>query len=46
MIESLQKAMSSRAFVPGRMSSLEKPIHHFLNGHIDRIFKNEEAAHG
>jgi phenylpropionate dioxygenase-like ring-hydroxylating dioxygenase large terminal subunit len=46
MIESLQKAMSSRAFVPGRMSTLEKPIHHFLNGHIKRVFKGDEEYSG
>jgi choline monooxygenase len=38
MVESMQKAMGSRAYVPGRMSTLEKPLHHYLNAHIDRIF--------
>src|SRR3546814_1458233 len=38
MVESMQKAMNSRAYVPGRMSILEKPLHHYLNGHIDRMF--------
>ncbi|MSQ71359.1 MAG: aromatic ring-hydroxylating dioxygenase subunit alpha [Betaproteobacteria bacterium] len=39
MIESLQLAMSTRGFKPGRMSVLESPIHHLLNRHIDRVFK-------
>jgi hypothetical protein len=38
MIESMQRAMGSRGYVPGRMSSLEKPLHHFLNGYARRIF--------
>jgi len=37
MIESMQKAMSSPAYRPGRMSMLEKPIHNFLNGYLDRV---------
>jgi Rieske 2Fe-2S family protein len=37
MIESMQKAMGSPAYVPGRMSTLEKPLHNFLNGYLDRI---------
>ncbi|MBN9427603.1 MAG: aromatic ring-hydroxylating dioxygenase subunit alpha [Burkholderiales bacterium] len=43
MIESLQKAMVSRNFVPGRMSVLEKPIHHFLNRHVARIYGEGQA---
>jgi phenylpropionate dioxygenase-like ring-hydroxylating dioxygenase large terminal subunit len=39
MIESLQKAMTTRGFEPGRMSVLEKPIHHYLNGHIKRVLE-------
>ena len=39
MIESLQKAMSTRGFEPGRMSVMEKSIHHFLNGHIERVLQ-------
>lgn len=38
MIESMQKAMSLPNYVPGRMSVMEKSIHHFLNGYVDRIF--------
>jgi len=37
MIESMQRAMSSPAYRPGRMSPLEKPLHHYLNGYIDRV---------
>lgn len=39
MIESLQKAMSSRGFQPGRMSVMEQPIHHVLNRYIQRLSK-------
>lgn len=46
MIESLQKAMNSRAFVPGRMSVLEKPIHHFVNSHIKRVFSEAKDPAG
>lgn len=38
MIESMQLAMSSPAYRPGRMSVLEKPLHHYLNGYLDRVF--------
>jgi Rieske 2Fe-2S family protein len=38
MIESMQQAMASRAYDPGQMSVLEEPLHHFLNGHLDRMF--------
>ncbi len=37
MIESMQQAMSSPAYRPGRMSTLEKGIHNYLNGYLDRI---------
>ncbi len=37
MVESMQQAMSSRAYRPGRFSTLEKPIHHYINGHLDRV---------
>lgn len=37
MIESMQRAMSSPAYKPGRMSTLEKPMHNFLNGYLDRL---------
>jgi Rieske 2Fe-2S family protein len=38
MIESMQLAMASPAYVPGRMSMMEKPIHHFLGSYLDRMF--------
>jgi Rieske 2Fe-2S family protein len=38
MIQSLQEAMASEAFVPGRMSVAEKPIHNYINGHLARMF--------
>jgi Rieske 2Fe-2S family protein len=37
MIESMQRAMASPAYRPGRMSTLEKPLHHYLNGYLDRL---------
>ena len=37
MIESMQLAMASPAYAPGRMSTLEKPLHNFLNGYLDRV---------
>ncbi|WP_424139190.1 aromatic ring-hydroxylating oxygenase subunit alpha [Roseomonas chloroacetimidivorans] len=43
MMESMQKAMSTRGYVPGRMSILEKPLHHYLNGHLDRVFGRADA---
>lgn len=38
MVASLQNAMASSLFVPGRMSFLEKGIHHVLNAYLDRVF--------
>lgn len=38
MIESMQRAMSLPNYDPGRMSVLEKPIHHFLKGYTGRMF--------
>lgn len=37
MIESMQRAMSSPVYRPGRMSVLEKPLHNFLNGYLERM---------
>ena len=39
MVASLQNAMASSLFVPGRMSFLEKGIHHVLNAHLDRMYR-------
>jgi phenylpropionate dioxygenase-like ring-hydroxylating dioxygenase large terminal subunit len=44
MIESMQRAMSSPAYEPGRMSTLEKPLHNFLNGYLDRLYGAENRA--
>ena len=44
MIESMQLAMASPAYRPGRMSTLEKPLHHYLNGYIDRVFGTSSGA--
>ena len=38
MVASLQNAMASSLFVPGRMNFLEKGIHHVLNAYLDRMF--------
>ena len=38
MVKSLQQAMSVRAYQPGRMSQVEKPIHNLLNYYIERMF--------
>ncbi len=38
MMESMQRAMSSPTYRPGRMSTLEKPLHHYLNGYLQRLF--------
>ena len=40
MMESLQRAVESRGFVPGRMSTLETPIHNFLQGYLNRMFQS------
>ena len=41
MLESMQVAMASPAYRPGRMSTLEKPLHHYLNGYVDRLFDGD-----
>lgn len=41
MIESMQRAMALPVYEPGRLSVMEKPIHHFLNGYLDRMFGPE-----
>lgn len=38
MMMSLQKAMLSRNFQPGRLSTLEKGIHHALNDYLGKMF--------
>lgn len=44
MIESMQKAMANPDYEPGRMSTLEKPLHHYLNGYVSRLFGGHGAA--
>jgi Rieske 2Fe-2S family protein len=41
MLESMQTAMASPAYRPGRMSTLEKPLHHYLNAYVDQLFDGE-----
>ena len=43
MLESMQRAMASPAYRPGCMSTLEKPIHNFLNGYLERIVAPTQA---
>lgn len=38
MIQSLQRAMGSKRFVPGPMSHLESGVHHVINSNLRRIF--------
>ena len=44
MIESMQRAMASPAYRPGRMSTQEKPLHHYLNGYLDRVLADGPDA--
>ena len=37
MIESLQRNMSKSAFRPGRMSSGEMLVHHYISCYLDRM---------
>lgn len=37
MIESLQRVMGKSAFRPGRMSSGEMLVHHYINSYLDRM---------
>jgi phenylpropionate dioxygenase-like ring-hydroxylating dioxygenase large terminal subunit len=43
MILSLQRAMSSEGFEPGRMSHMEDAIHHVLGYHLERVFGVPQA---
>ncbi len=38
MVISLQNAMSSALFVPGRMARIETNIHHLINRHAERLW--------
>ena len=47
MVESMQRAMGSVHYRPGRMSTAEKSLHHTMNAYLDRIFgqsNRQEAA--
>ena len=44
MVASLQNGIGSSRFVPGRMSFLEKGIHHVLNAYLERIFDGGEVS--
>jgi ActR/RegA family two-component response regulator len=43
MILSLQRAMTTRGFEPGRMSFMEDAIHHALGYHLERLFGQRGA---
>jgi hypothetical protein len=42
MVASLQNGVGSARFVPGRMSFLEKGIHHVLTSYLERVFDDGE----
>ncbi len=42
MVGSLQRGLKAERFEPGPMVELEKPIHHMLNHHLDRVFVSDE----
>jgi len=42
MVQSLQRAMSSRAFEPGQMSTKEEAIHHVLGYYLERVFQGKD----
>jgi Rieske 2Fe-2S family protein len=44
MIESMQKAMALPRYEPGRLSVMEKPIHHFLSRYTERMFGPQAKA--
>ena len=44
MLVSMQNAMNSPAYRPGRLSVLERPLHNFLNGYLDRIMGGDETG--
>jgi phenylpropionate dioxygenase-like ring-hydroxylating dioxygenase large terminal subunit len=43
MVESMQRALASRGFSPGRMSTLEKSIHHTVNGFVSRALGSDAS---
>ena len=44
MIESMQRNMVLPEYQPGRLSTMEKPIHHFLGSYVNRMFGADTAA--
>ena len=38
IVRSLQHAMTTQSYRPGRLAALERPIHHVINGRMDRLF--------
>lgn len=43
MIESMQRNMALPEYAPGRLSTMEKPIHHFLGSYVKRMFGEQGA---
>jgi phenylpropionate dioxygenase-like ring-hydroxylating dioxygenase large terminal subunit len=43
MLTSLQKAMATRNYVPGRLSTLEIGIHHLLNNYLSKVLDRTES---
>jgi phenylpropionate dioxygenase-like ring-hydroxylating dioxygenase large terminal subunit len=46
MVASLQNGVGSTRFVPGRMSFLEKGIHHVLTSYLERVFDDSSRPAG
>ena len=38
MVISLQRAMGSSQFDPGRMAAMERPVHNVITRYVDRMF--------
>lgn len=37
MLQSVQNSMASHRYQPGRMASIERGVHHVMNGYLDRM---------
>ena len=44
MVESLQSAVRSSSFLPGRMSRLERGVHHFVKHSLSRVFATSPSG--
>ena len=44
MVNSLQHAMTIKGYEPGRLAGLEGPLHHVVNGILDRLFDDDEST--